>query len=260
MALSNWDCLAFGPDAEPIQGVFQGFHEAYLKIYKNYILVADPKGYHEESSMTKPFIGKIIAGFGQIAGFHFVAEPMLEQNSIFIVAMTDHFEQATEKYSRRYFTGIGCDGFEDPSIRLAQAMGIDLEKWEPLTTGTLSTGGTISNRKYLLGCESKPGHGRKRYKDFTLPMEGNEHLETQYVGVTRDTWKDFKKWLKGVESARDFEMDQEWLAKILKAKPIRYNQGDSYIGTATNQEWCGTAPGKAGEPFLTAAFKKKDRK
>ena len=64
MALSNWDCISFGPGGVSRVARFDSarFPGVHIDIYKNWLYLYDPKAGHLNPCYTPPCIAEIRSG------------------------------------------------------------------------------------------------------------------------------------------------------------------------------------------------------
>jgi len=73
----------------------------------------------------------------------------------------------------------------------------------------------------------------------------------QYLGVTKTTYKAFIRWLKSLKEELVFKDEAvKWLEKVMKSKPLRYNQGDMFFTGKITPKLPATEIGKANMTIL----------
>ena len=105
MALSNWDCMAFGPSGSPCNGIFAMAGNARLEIYKNWCYINDEDAWVESHGMRKPCIIRIEEGVIEYAQTEITAVRHTGQAAIFVYA--EHIEYEPERIETN-FAGVGC--------------------------------------------------------------------------------------------------------------------------------------------------------
>lgn len=238
MALSNWDTLAFGPDAQACNGVFESLTHPgdSIEIYKNWIYVRSRDMWKDGRSYTEPTIAQIQSGDTSILSFEIEVIRGSQQNAIFVFAKEFVYSDKKESeegwfkpYYRR-FGGIGCYGYDE-------------DKWLGVTPETL-----------------------KEFFDWLLIRDGGtetaakEHLgmikelieQTAYEGEPKMPLPTLEEAL---EECKDKE-HREWVAKCMQASPLRFNQGDAYFAQHFETAIPATNVGKTETPMIERMMKK----
>jgi hypothetical protein len=196
----------------------------------------------------EPVITTFREGCIHLAGFDIIAAEG-PQGALFVAAKS--WKSGKNRNWVRHFAGIGCYGWDNPINRMVLAMGVDTSKWK--VEGQFSQHGP-SGSFIGLHCSSRKNG---KWKEFKIPEKGNKRLEARYIGIQPATVRAFRRWLKGLDDFFPLYQDKVWLEKVCKAEPLRYNQGDAWIGGVLKQHWGGTLPGKPQKPFLISAMKDK---
>lgn len=246
MALSNWDTLAFNTTGKSCNGDFKTPDgKTVVSIYKNWIYLRNPDMWTENCGFVKDTIMQINSGHLNFNGIELIAERYEPQEGVFIFVKYSDWCEKTKKMSYKYFAGLGCCGYDDDTDRLVQAMNIDLNKWEVGSVGSL-----WGNNKsyYTVCCMNKKS---KKYKEFKLEVTtANKHLESQWVGVTKETYNEFLKWLEVNIGIICYEEDgKKWFNKVKKSDPLRYNQGDAFFAEVLNNDIPATKLGGQKTPI-----------
>ena len=163
------------------------------------------------------------------------------------------YDYKTEE--RRVLAGVGCYGFDDPTPRIAEALGVNLDDYDydDVVHGYTSWG----DKGYFEFHLTKEVDGDfKVVKELRLPGKGNEHLDSRFVGVTPETREEFFKWLEGMPAYRNkYEpWFKEWVEKCRADGGTRFNQGDAFFTTNIGVDLQATSPGDAKTPTLLRAL------
>ena len=263
MALSNWDTLAFGNDGKPCNGILEGFDGQSAEIYKNWVYIHDHKGWHEGCGYSKPVIAEVSFGNISLAGFHITARHG-PQNGIFVyvecVKYTDK-DIAGKKETvcnRRRMAGIGCYGFSDPLKKIALTLGVNLKDYDDALLSTCHNYPECGNGKMVATINLELVKNNKIVKEFSIPE--TSELESKWIGVTKNTYRAFMKWLKtGIDRSPEFDKDYfAWLDECKQSGPLRFCQGDGYFANnIKGVDLSATLPGEAKSPLLMQMLGKK---
>lgn len=243
MSLSDYDTLAFDENAQPTNGVIEGFVAGTAcEIYKNWLYVRDESAWGGGRSYMRPTIAEVRSGDLCLAGFDIEAVRG-PQEAIFVkVTATRYKEQKEgEPYQPpdvRRMAGIGCCGYYTPFDLVAQEEGLDPAEWIPL-----STGGSFGEEPALVFTFGKVGEDELR--EFERAPGGA--YETCWVGLLPSTFAAFITWLKTTGSSDEHNA---WVAAIEKAEPLRVNQGDALFERAGVEKAPVTPPGEAPKPLF----------
>lgn len=231
MALSDWDTLAIDQDG-PCQGVLEG-HSGHssVEIYKNWLYVSDERMFKKDLRYTGNVIAEIQEGNVSLSDFNIRAKRG-RQNSILVFAESQSYGEADQVH--RWMAGIGCCGYDDPTERLAEAMGVDLSKYAYVSHYSGSNAGE-DGWHYGLSCFvvdpfALGPNKQSTLEEFTIPSEGNEHLDSQFVGVQEETFQELLAFLDELKG--NFCGDiPEWIDKVTAGgfDRIRFNQGDAFF-------------------------------
>ena len=249
MALSNWDILAISKEG-PCNGVLNGHSgKSSIELYKNWLYLRDERMWVEESSFTKPTIAQIESGNVKLSDFQIYSKRG-SQNSILCFVETTKYEK--EIATRDWMMGIGCYGYDDAIPRRAEAMGINLEEWDDVTQGSCYS---PEGNFYTLHCYKKDP---ETFQEFSIPQEGNEHLDSQWVGVTQETYQELIAFVEELIEDYIYPKEiQEWFDKIKSGeiKVLRFNQGDGFFEKQGAIESSSTPIGEQKEPFIMSLIK-----
>ena len=242
MALSNWDTLAFSNEGQPCNGVLKGFDDQTIAIYKNWAYVHDPKGWYEGLGFSKPVIAQINYGSVTVAGFNIIA-CRGPQQAIFLYAECGKYEKDRKQTKR--MAGIGCYGFDDPVIKIANKLNINLDDYDDAFCSSLYSPGKENFVVLHLA------QNDKLVKEIKIPETLD--VKSDWVGVTEATYKEFMEWLctstdHNVKYNQDFF---EWITVCRKNDPLRFCQGDAFFAKELNLEINATKIGQAESPILT---------
>lgn len=212
MALSNWDCLAFGTDGKPCNAVLQ-FGERSLSIRKNWLVLEFDKGRHMSIHSGE------IDGFG----FNINAIRHTAQSSIFVYASAGKYGNEPPQY----MCGVGCYGFMDEIDWIRKnhpdALNrIDQKYLDDDEYMRMSSCGHDDNRPHYTFC------GKGDHLDVILECP-EPQLDDLWTGVLPATLQAFGAWLKTVA-------DEDYLAKIDIDNALRFNQGDAYFAEALKRD------------------------
>ena len=244
MALSNYDTLAFDTKCKSCNGDFKALDDkTIISIYKNWIYVRNSDMWTENSNFVKDTIMQVNSGSLNFNGIELIADRHDLQSSVFVFVKSSNWCEKTKKMSYKYFAGIGCCGYDDDTERLVQAMEIDLKKWEVSSVGSLYDGKSY----YTVCCMNNRS---KKYKEFKLEKTvENNCLGSQWVGVTKETYQAFMKWLEFTVSDICYEdTGKKWFEKVKKSNPLRYNQGDAYFAVVLDGDIPATKIGGQKKP------------
>lgn len=256
MALSNWDTLAIGTEGKSVAGGAK-FGTLSVEIYKNWLylrkddMVDDTE---EESSCNRNVLGSINQGDMYLFGVNIKAVRG-PQNAIFVYANMygkRHYEKQEDgtmkeisKDPNLYFCGIGCYGYGDLKEEYIKSKGIVLPRpYDELMwySGTRPIDGTDEREEYIgYFDDSKPVGER----EVNIPIEPGLDLHP-WVGVTKETLAEFRKWLENPET----EADEEYLKSIDWDNLLRFNQGDAYFANVFQHEVPATELGGAETPMI----------
>jgi hypothetical protein len=229
MALSNWELMAFNNSGKTCDGTFVAPSGTEIEIYKNKLYVHNAAMWDAEKenhNFTKPIIAAIYEGNMHLAGVQIVTKRG-KQDGIYVFVYFSKYNDKTKKSTYRFFAGIGCSAYDDPSKRLAKAMNVDLNKWKPIAFGS----GWNGDQEYIsMCCEHRTIP--KKVKDWEIDATPkNKALESKYVGVAKSTYNDFIKWLKKTveETCYSGKEAKQWLERVMACSPERCNQGDAFF-------------------------------
>jgi hypothetical protein len=258
MALSNWDTLAFNSEGEPCNGVFEGFDGQSCAIYKNWLYVRDPKMWSKDRSFVEPTIAEFSHGEMRLSGMTIVGERG-PQNAIFVYVEATKYgdEKKGEETVTKRMAGIGCYGFSDPVPALCKHFKVNPDDYDDVFAGSTGTG--KEGESYTILMCTKEGHPPKEFR-----TETKEELESQWVGVTTDTYAKFLEFLQRVAEDHGYGDDfKAWHKKIVESEPLRVNQGDMYFADRIPdlaKQGVATKIGEGGDPLLIQACKEMKNK
>ena len=111
--------------------------------------------------------------------------------------------------------GIGCSGFTDPTIAMAEAVGLKLDDWDSVLRGTeVDASGA---KQHVLRC-----YAGDTEETFVVPWS-----EPQWIGVTAELRAAFFAWLHTLISTD--VPTAEWLLRCREHGGLQFNQGDMYL-------------------------------
>jgi hypothetical protein len=201
MAKSDWDSLCIDEDGKSFTGPLTNKEGNDVEVYKNWLYVHAPKMWVDKSSFTNPTIAQMTEGYINLAGFEIYAARGKVQNSVFCLVMS---YKPGDKYERKIEGGIGAYGWEDEVAIILKQLGRADEIEGDWTSGWSSESGN-----HIVNWETGE--------------EIAHNYETKYVGVTEQSLTEYKEWVKSLELGKEVD---EWLAKVLANRQLRFNQFD----------------------------------
>jgi len=143
--------------------------------------------------------------------------------------------------------GVSCYGYDDNTPRILEFLKIDASSYDDFEVG----GDQDENgNNIVLSCYRK----EDIVEEFSIPCKGNEHLDSQYVGVTPELADKFIAWVES--EYHGFSVDLQWIEAVKGANPLRFNQGDQFFTQKIeNVELDKTSPGKAQGPIILKMLK-----
>lgn len=243
MALSDYDLLAFDSEGKPCNGTLKNHIGAIAEIYKNWVYIMDPKGWHDRNGYCNNVVAELHEGDLKISWFEVEATRGPQESIFCLVRSYDHENKV---YYR--MAGIGCCGYDERLEEMMSYLGLDLKDY-PEDEYTITEGSSYANgTSHRFLCI----HSEEGYEDYKLP---GGKFEPEWVGVKPSTYSEFMSWLES-KINRYNDSETEWLDKIKKSTPVRANQGDMFFANSLDiipQ----TEPGKQEEPVLNKLIAKK---
>ena len=218
MALSNYGHIAFGTNGQLKNDSFASLQSGFLEIYKTWIYIRNNGMWHKGLEFSRPTIAEIKEGRISISGFDIVAKKGL-QNGVYVFAKTyKHICNENGNSSiTNFYAGVGCYGYDDNIPRLTKAIGVEeeIKKYDNVVDCY------SCDDFYVLECWNDNDYKNK--VEFRIKAEGNEHLESQFVGVEKETIKDFVAWLEK-EFKEEFASDEciKWFENVKKTIKAKY--------------------------------------
>lgn len=216
MSLSSWDCLAFGPDGKPCDGVFESLVNKgdSLRIHKNWIYVESKDMWTPNRKFIKKTIAQIHEGSISIGPFDIVVK-RCSQNGIFIYA-TEGSDTGV-----RYFAGVACDGYneKDKWIGIKASTLREFWKWISVADG------------------SSDAHVREHLEWLKSLKKENPEFEIKC------TWKQARSDCRN-------PIFQEWVATCAANGELRFNQGNLYFARNAGVPLESSRVGKSKKPIL----------
>jgi hypothetical protein len=123
--------------------------------------------------------------------------------------------------------GIGCSGYTDPTLMMAEAAGIKIDDWDSVLRGVnLNASG---GEQHVLRC-----YAEDTMETIVVPW--SDQFEPQWVGVTAEVRAAFFDWLTELVS-EEVGPPADWLLRCREHGGLQFNQGDMYfadhgLGTA----------------------------
>lgn len=142
--------------------------------------------------------------------------------------------------------GIGCYGFINATKIYAEKMNLDME------TYTWTKGYQIYNKIEKVIMTGLPTDTNKETKEIEVPKEIIIPDEDSYIGITQTTYEAFINFLE--KEALDYTLEKEYVDKIKKQKPLRYNQGDQFLANHLSQQTTCSEIGKNENPIFIKAM------
>lgn len=229
MALSNWDCLAIGPDSKGCEGTFNA-EDSSIQIYKNWASVHYKKMPGNAGKYREETVATINSGDLTVLNFSITAIRHDLQNSIFLFAA----KWNSELKKSEYFAGIGCYGYWSDVKGYLEWKGVKQE-YADYTTDSRNF------RRDRYGNEIK----LKEFVDYII-LEDEKGFRTEievdkefgeltrFVGVMPETLAAFRTWLEtdiAYDESYNTEFDK-WIKSINWDAVQRYNQGDAFFSSA----------------------------
>lgn len=244
MALSNWDTLAFNTEGKSCNGIFDPMNGTIVEIYKNWAYVHNKEKWDESCGFSSPVIASIHEGYVNFFGIQIIAARG-PQNSIFLFVCSRNWSDNTH----HIMAGIGGYGYDDNTDRLLKALDIDTTKYKSVFQMTSFE----PNGETYIGIDCFDENGK--LFEFKLPLNGNEYLESQWTGITKETAQEFFNWLETIYDKSDIYVEEkqfhEWLNKIKNSEHLRFNQGDAFFANMLGEEIPTTEIGKESTPLIT---------
>lgn len=232
MALSNWDCLAFGTDGKPCSGSITGHAGTTASLYKNWLYLYNEKMWQEGAGYTKPCIAEVQVGEISIAELKIVAARHDEQSSIFVYVEANDYRDWDNK-KEECMAGIGCYGFMDTLEWLEKNKPEIYEKMPECFKDVNEEHYMISeySAKDEWGFSAYPwsekeGAEDREAQDFKVDCP-RPSLNDLWLGVTPTTEEAFFNWLK--------EVNPEYAEKIDRNGGLRFNQGNAFFANALGE-------------------------
>lgn len=251
MALSDYDCLAFGPDGKPSNGVLNCPDGQSVEIRKNWLYVHDKKMWHKDRGYIKHTIAQFNEGDIHIAGLSIIGKRGRQEN-IFFVFVEYNAYPGKGKHISLHMAGVAAYGWDDPTNRILKAWGKRLPPHKEKFLGWLTT---AEGKKFVtIDLLVKGKNGKEKFLPEVVKLKQTARLDTRWTGLTKSTTKEFFKWLAQV--ADDYgKPAKEWFAKINQKKALRFNQGDAYFAQHLKKSIPATRPGKATTPVFMKVVK-----
>lgn len=251
MAMSDWDCLAYGTDGKCCGGTFSvlGIEGGLSKRR----LWAKPDG--QEGPVFDIRDGE--AGFGGLSVVAFVPTTPAARSmdaTFFRVSGWDGEVVRDPTHKAGYdvtggpvnWAAIGCSSYDDPIPRMLAYLELDGVLDPDDCSLTWEFGGWFDEDDNEFGMvyvepdfEKHPCLRLWAEMDFRIEIDEakEEGLDSQYLGVTPELLAEFHAWLVGsVTYGEGLDgdgyvnaADRAWLETVLAAEPLRFNQGDGFF-------------------------------
>lgn len=248
MALSDYERLVLGENGEPCESDFKINSNLSIEAYKNWLYLRSEKMWHENTGFIKPIIAHMWEGHLEICGCSIQA--IRENNGRTMYFLVESYVEDNGGHYR-YFGGIATYGWEDTLPKLIEHFKIDKTQYEDFIQGSSydsdANGNTCQNF-FLEGLRKDGG-----YDKFEAQEKGNEHLDSEYIGITNEMYRGFIQWVEKEKHPSEDKLN--WLLKIKSGTPQCFNQGDLFFRDRTDGlEIRGTEPGEKKTPMLMGAL------
>jgi len=253
MALSNWDTLTIDLDGNAIDGVFTSpKSRVQVEIYKNWIHIQDPKGWHGGGSFASYVVAQIQHGS---LVYHDVNIEAIRgpQNGIYIVCWTVewikippsvqtrmNFPKEEGKTEPNYHGMIGCGvyGFEG-----GEWVGVKKESLEFLKNWV--------SKKEPIWDEEDLEWTVESFKEAI--QDRSKMPESDIRDMTPEQYKEYLK-------SKTQYVFEERIATVDFSKAVRFCQGDEYFEGKLGVDKNATAVGQAEEPIFLKMLGKEEEK
>jgi len=253
MAMSNWDLLALNSEGKPVSELV-GFQGQRVALYKNWLYLYHGESEEKDGDGEKPSRLVIKIDYGELATGDFdIVARRGPQEGIFAIAQTTKWNEENKEFDRKWIAGIGCAGYSETTDLIYEAMGVNPDDYDYCGTSTLLCS---EGNFYEVRASNNPDSDNPEYHDWQLPMEGNEHLEAKWVGVTKETLESFQEWLQYLKEEDVYMVDYiiDDIIEKFQNNPKRINQGDLFFSKALDggkELSAGTKVGEAEIPIIS---------
>jgi hypothetical protein len=236
MALSDYDCLSFGPDGNPGDGSLRGVREPgqVFQIYKCYATIEEKL---EGDEYRRWGVVNGSADSVRIGDFQ-ISTRLDADGAFYAYVSSSMWDEEKKELVTRRMAGVGCYGWENEAVKLAKDLGVDVDDPDI----DFLSAGWIGDQIELY-VHMKDGHEHRKYG----PVPRADY-EPQYVGVTTEMVRRLRGLVK--EWIPDWDMESQAWYDSWDDNGKRFCQGNAYFGVQD-----GTEPGLADTPLLMQALR-----